>query len=73
MGHCPRVWCNVQRVAAQLGGHGPGLLRAIEIKGILEQITTSQVNIVNADLLAKKRGLRIVETCVKNPESNDRP
>lgn len=38
------------------------LLRAMVIKGILEQITTSQVNIVNADLLAKKRGLRIVET-----------
>lgn len=38
------------------------LLRAMVIKGVLEQITTSQVNIVNADLLAKKRGLRIVET-----------
>jgi hypothetical protein len=33
-------------------------------KGILEQITTARVNIVNADLLAKKRGLRIVETVV---------
>ena len=40
------------------------LLRAMVVKGILEQITTSQVNIVNADLLAKKRGLRIVEKVV---------
>ncbi|KAL4447497.1 hypothetical protein ABPG75_004716 [Micractinium tetrahymenae] len=40
------------------------LLRAMVVKGILEQITTSQVNLVNADLLAKKRGLRIVETVV---------
>ena len=34
------------------------------IKGILEQITTSTVNLVNADLLAKNRGLRIRETFV---------
>lgn len=40
------------------------LLRAMVIKGILESTTTSQVNIVNADLLAKKRGVRVVETVV---------
>ncbi|KAL6771313.1 PGDH1 [Auxenochlorella protothecoides x Auxenochlorella symbiontica] len=40
------------------------LLRANVVRGILQQITTSQVNIVNADLLAKKRGVRIVETVV---------
>jgi D-3-phosphoglycerate dehydrogenase len=40
------------------------LLRAMVVKGILEQITTANVNIVNADLLAKKRGLRITETVV---------
>lgn len=34
------------------------------IKGILEQITTSTVNLVNADLLAKTRGLRIIESTV---------
>jgi hypothetical protein len=34
------------------------------IKGILEQITTSNVNLVNADLLAKNRGLRIIESFV---------
>ena len=40
------------------------LLRAMVIKGILEQITTATVNLVNADLLAKNRGLRIVESKV---------
>ncbi len=34
------------------------------IKGILEHITTSTVNLVNADLLAKTRGLRIIESTV---------
>jgi D-3-phosphoglycerate dehydrogenase len=34
------------------------------IKGILEQITTAMVNLVNADLLAKNRGLRIIEQTV---------
>jgi D-3-phosphoglycerate dehydrogenase len=40
------------------------LLRAMVIKGILEQTTESTVNIVNADLLAKARGLRLIETVV---------
>jgi D-3-phosphoglycerate dehydrogenase / 2-oxoglutarate reductase len=40
------------------------LLRAMVVKGILEATTTATVNIVNADLLAKNRGLRIVETVV---------
>lgn len=34
------------------------------IKGILEAITTANVNLVNADLLAKTRGLRIIESTV---------
>ena len=34
------------------------------IKGILESITTANVNLVNADLLAKTRGLRIIESTV---------
>lgn len=38
------------------------LLRANVIKGILEEITTANVNMVNADLLAEQRGLRITET-----------
>lgn len=31
-------------------------------QGILEQVTTATVNLVNADLLAKNRGLVITET-----------
>ena len=34
------------------------------IKGILESITTANVNLVNADLLAKARGLRIIESTI---------
>lgn len=40
------------------------LLRAMVIKGILEENTTARVNLVNADLLAKNRGLRISEVTV---------
>lgn len=32
------------------------LLRAMVLKGILEVVTEAKVNLVNADLLAKKRG-----------------
>jgi D-3-phosphoglycerate dehydrogenase len=46
------------------------LLRAMVVKGILEQITESQVNIVNADLLAKKRGLRIIEKVVPSESAS---
>ena len=42
------------------------LLRAMVIKGILEEITTANVNLVNADLLAKGRGLRISEVTVRS-------
>lgn len=40
------------------------LLRAMVIKGILEATTTANVNLVNADLLAKQRGLRVAEVTV---------
>ncbi|MEW5303676.1 MAG: hypothetical protein WDW36_006346 [Sanguina aurantia] len=45
------------------------LLRAMVIKGVLEGITTAQVNLVNADLLAKNRGLKITETNVRSEGS----
>lgn len=44
------------------------LLRAMVIKGVLEEITTSRVNLVNADLLAKNRGLKITEVNVRAGE-----
>jgi D-3-phosphoglycerate dehydrogenase len=40
------------------------LLRAMVVKGILEQITTANINLVNADLVAKSRGLRITESII---------
>lgn len=46
------------------------LLRAQVIKGILEAVTTSNVNLVNADLLAKNRGLRISEVTVRSEGSD---
>ena len=36
-------------------------------QGLLEQVTTAMVNLVNADLLAKNRGLTIIETTVPAP------
>jgi D-3-phosphoglycerate dehydrogenase len=36
------------------------------IKGILEDTTTANVNLVNADLLAKNRGLRISEVTIRS-------
>jgi hypothetical protein len=42
------------------------LLRANVIKGVLEEITTANVNMVNADLLAEQRGIRITETISKS-------
>eukprot|EP00899_Mesostigma_viride_P019638 jgi/Mesvir1/27676/Mv07396-RA.1 len=37
------------------------LLRAMVIKGLVEPVSSAFVNLVNADYLAKQRGLRIVE------------
>eukprot|EP00775_Hariotina_reticulata_P007963 gene7964-8161_t len=45
------------------------LLRAMVIKGILEETTTAKVNLVNADLLAKNRGLRISEVTIRTEGS----
>jgi hypothetical protein len=42
------------------------LLRAMVIKGILENNTTANVNLVNADLLAKNRGIRISEVTIRS-------
>lgn len=36
------------------------LLRAMVVKGVLEAFTTARVNLVNADLLARTRGIRYV-------------
>ena len=40
------------------------LLRAMVLKGILEPISDTNINIVNADLAAKNKGLRIKEITI---------
>ncbi|KAG2492034.1 hypothetical protein HYH03_009763 [Edaphochlamys debaryana] len=44
------------------------LLRAMVIKGVLEDITVAKVNLVNADLLARTRGLKLTEVHVRAGE-----
>lgn len=45
------------------------LLRANVLKGVLEGTTTAMVNLVNADLLAKNRGIKISEVTVRGEGS----
>ncbi len=47
------------------------LLRAMVVKGLLEGTTTSTVNLVNADLLAKNRGLKITEVNVRSSSAGN--
>ncbi|GIL50756.1 hypothetical protein Vafri_6902 [Volvox africanus] len=47
------------------------LLRAMVIKGVLEDISTARVNLVNADLLARNRGLRIKEVHVRSGDGGE--
>ncbi|GAX81228.1 hypothetical protein CEUSTIGMA_g8660.t1 [Chlamydomonas eustigma] len=46
------------------------LLRAMVIKGILEEVTTARVNLVNADLLARNRGFKVFEVTVYSDGSD---
>lgn len=71
------------RLAVQVAPHGLGNVRVIYegrpalpdtrplkaavIKGLLEPISTARVNRVNADLVAKERGLRITEIRSEEP------
>ncbi|GAB2267577.1 D-3-phosphoglycerate dehydrogenase 1, chloroplastic [Dionaea muscipula] len=49
------------------------LLRAMIIKGLIEPISDTFVNLVNADFSAKQRGLRISEERVVLDDSPERP
>ncbi|XAR61926.1 Phosphoglycerate dehydrogenase [Bertholletia excelsa] len=49
------------------------LLRAMVIKGILEPISSVFVNLVNADFIAKLRGLRITEERIPTDGSREKP
>ena len=47
--------------AGQLADMDTGLLRALAIKGLLEGITEARITLVNASLIARQRGLHVVE------------
>ena len=53
---------NIQiEYAGEIGQHDMTPLKAAVIRGLLSSVSEEQVNIVNADLIAQRRGLRIVE------------
>ncbi len=47
--------------AGALAEMDTGLLRALVIKGLLEGVTEMRITLVNANLIARERGLRVVE------------
>jgi D-3-phosphoglycerate dehydrogenase len=53
----------------ELALHDTGILRAAVIRGLLRPISEEHVSLVNANLVAESRGLRIVER--KDPEEAD--
>jgi D-3-phosphoglycerate dehydrogenase len=53
----------------ELALHDTGVLRAAVIRGLLRPVSEEHVSIVNANLVAENRGLRIVER--KDPEEAD--
>lgn len=63
----------VYRSARDLDDLDTRLLRAMIIKGIIEPISDSFVNLVNADFTAKQKGLRISEERVVVDSSPENP
>ncbi len=55
---------NVERVEVELGGHmarwDPELVGRAVLKGLLERVTAQAVNLVNAHLVSRERGLAVV-------------
>ncbi|MBN1582792.1 MAG: phosphoglycerate dehydrogenase, partial [Anaerolineae bacterium] len=49
------------RYAGELADMDTNLLRALVIKGLLQDITESRITLVNANLVARDRGLNVVE------------
>ncbi|MCI0587742.1 MAG: phosphoglycerate dehydrogenase [Planctomycetes bacterium] len=54
--------------AGDIAAHDTSVLRAGVIRGLLERVTEERVNIVNADLVARRRGMRISEERGPAPE-----
>jgi D-3-phosphoglycerate dehydrogenase / 2-oxoglutarate reductase len=53
----------------ELALHDTSVLRAAAIRGLLKPVSEEHVSIVNANLVAEKRGLRVVER--KDPEEGE--
>lgn len=47
--------------AGQLADMDTDLLRALVIKGLLQEVTEARITLVNANLIARERGLRVIE------------
>jgi D-3-phosphoglycerate dehydrogenase len=47
--------------AGQLADMDTGLLRALVIKGLLQEVTEARITLVNANLIARERGLSVTE------------
>jgi D-3-phosphoglycerate dehydrogenase len=47
--------------AGELADMDTDLLRALVIKGLLQDVTEARITLVNANLLARERGLRVIE------------
>jgi D-3-phosphoglycerate dehydrogenase len=45
----------------EIAGYDTKVLKAAALGGLLEQVSEERVNLVNADIVAKKRGLAVVE------------
>jgi D-3-phosphoglycerate dehydrogenase / 2-oxoglutarate reductase len=56
--------------AGELAAHDVAPLTAAAIKGLLTPITEERVNLINARIVARSRGLEVAERKVERPESN---
>ncbi len=59
----------VVKYSGEIGQHDTQFLRAAVIRGLLEPISDERVNVVNADLIAKQRGMVIEEVLEETPET----
>ncbi|MBI3972020.1 MAG: phosphoglycerate dehydrogenase [Chloroflexi bacterium] len=56
--------------AGELAAHDVTPLTAAAIKGLLTPITEERVNLINARIIARSRGLNVVERKAERPEAN---
>jgi D-3-phosphoglycerate dehydrogenase len=56
--------------AGELAGHDVTALTAGAIKGLLAPVTEQRVNLINARLVARSRGLNVLEQKADRPEEN---